>query len=437
MFINDLHQNHYSRYLNLKIPFSCLLDKIMSLHKFPKIAIITTGYKPVPDISGGAVEHLITQIILENERNPQFYFELYTIPHKQLNLYNFNYTHINLVKNWRKNFFKRSISFVFNHLSAKLHSNWRMNFMANEICKRLPTDISAILMENDMDILRAFKRHEKSFPIIYHMHNDFDTFNEKQKTTVAMKWTVKNVSEIWAVSDYVKNHILSNFPNANVQVLKNCIDRKRFSGFAISDKEKHNFRNRYGISNNDFVILYSGRIIKQKGVLEIIHATSLLPNDIPYKLLIAGDLKSASKSYVHKLKNFAQALGKKVIFAGYISQYEIQTAYSIANLVAIPSQWNEAFCLSALEAITNGKVCIASSAGGLPEVLDSTCAKMIPLGNDYAQSFCNAIIELYENYSLRKKMEENAKIKSETFYDSKQYFEQFSNLANVFLNSQK
>lgn len=399
---------------------------------YPKIAIITPGYKPVPDVAGGAVEHLITQLVLENEKTPHYIFELYTIGHPNLAHFNLQHTNLNIVHNWRKNVVKRYFSYAVNHFLAKFHMNLRINFMVNEIINHLPVDLSGIIMENDLDILRALKMKNIKVPIIFHLHNDFDTFAEMQKTRDAMKWTVNNVSEIWAVSNYVKNHILSHFKNANVKVLQNCIDRSRFSE-AIKNEEIETFRKKYGILPDDFVIVYSGRIIRQKGVLELIKAVSLLSEEIPYKLLIVGDMNSAQKRYVHSLYEAAEGLKNKIVFTGYIPQYEIQTAYAAAAIVAVPSQWQEAFCLTALEASCHCKVCIASDSGGLAEVLDSNCAKMIPLGDNYIQNFSNAISELYNEPDIRLKMGINAGKKASTFSDASQYFKDFCALTDNFL----
>ena len=43
------------------------------------IAIITAGLKPVPAVRGGAVEHLTTLLINENEKYNHFYFDVYTL----------------------------------------------------------------------------------------------------------------------------------------------------------------------------------------------------------------------------------------------------------------------------------------------------------------------------------------------------------------------
>ena len=61
---------------------------------FPEILFLSPGYKPVPDVAGGAVEHLMTQLIEQNEKNPHFHFELVTIRDSRLKQDKFSHTHI-------------------------------------------------------------------------------------------------------------------------------------------------------------------------------------------------------------------------------------------------------------------------------------------------------------------------------------------------------
>ena len=231
-----------------------------------KIAIITSGYKPVPDVLGGAVEHLITHIILQNEVSPHFRFDVFTLYDEKLETFDLKYTKLVFIENWRANIIKRSVSYFINCFPKKIKSNYRFSFFAKEVVKKLTADTDVIIMENDLDILRALKPKIDKIPIIFHMHNDFDTLNEKQKTTDSLRWTVENVTELWGVSEYITKHVLSVFPNANVKTFYNSIDRQRFITSTVNVEKIKSFKSLYNICNEDFVILYSGRIIPQKGV---------------------------------------------------------------------------------------------------------------------------------------------------------------------------
>ena len=44
-----------------------------------KIAMITSGFLPVPATKGGAVENLIVNLLNENEKNKKIKFEIFSI----------------------------------------------------------------------------------------------------------------------------------------------------------------------------------------------------------------------------------------------------------------------------------------------------------------------------------------------------------------------
>ncbi len=394
----------------------------------PKILFVSPGYKPVPDIAGGAVEHLMTQIIQENERNPSFKFELITIKDKRLKTDEFKHTRIVQIKDFRRTFFLRTFSFVLNTFFSFFKTNLRYSYLGRKAVEKLSADVSFILIENDVNIFKQIANLKPKIPIVFHMHNDFDTFGEMQKNHSSMKFVIEHANEIWTVSSYLKRHLISEFGieyDSKIHVLENCIDRKRFSPEFVSEEEKYRFQKKYSIEEDDFVILYSGRILKQKGVYELLQVAQILLKKMNYKLIICGDLSAAKKEYRLDLEKIAQTLGNRIVFTGYIPQYEIQTAYAIADIVAVPSQCQEAFCLTALEALCYFKPCVASISGGLADVLDDSCSKMVPLGANFIKEFSVAIQELYENKELYKQMSKNAGARSKLFSDEGKYFEHF------------
>lgn len=403
----------------------------MSKHqKFPKIVFVSSGYKPVPDVKGGAVEHLMTQLINENEKNPHFNFELYTIEDDELtNIQEYyKYTVIHQVKDFRKTFFLRAYSFLINIFYSLFRTYKRFNYLGLKVVRKLENDVTFILVENDVNIFKQIKNKTKNIPIVFHMHNDFDTFGEMQKNKDSMRFVVDNATEIWTVSKYLKRHLEDNFNTSKIKVFENCIDKARFSICSTSNEKVVAYRNRYRISSNTFEILYSGRLLPQKGVLELLNAVAMLPSDMNFKVVIAGEI--CNKKYAKKLIKATDKIKDKVVFIGYIPQYEIQTVYASADLVVIPSQCQEAFCLVAMEAASLGKPCIVSKCGALVDVLNEKNSIFIELGKDFEKKLAESIFSVFYDLKLRESMSKESLILSQKFNDEKDYFKNFCNLAN-------
>ena len=133
----------------------------------------------------------------------------------------------------------------------------------------------------------------------------------------------------------------------------------------------HKFTNK----KSDQIILFAGRIAKDKGVLELMQACDTFFKHNPsLKLVIVGDPDAASKGehavYQDSVKEFAENLGKQCIFTGNVHPEKIRHYYSIADLIAVPSIANEPFCMVALEAMASGRPVIVSQRGAMVEFVD-------------------------------------------------------------------
>ena len=99
--------------------------------------------------------------------------------------------------------------------------------------------------------------------------------------------------------------------------IHNGIDLKPFeSSSAIS-------RETVGFTNDDFVLAFSGRLVPEKGIMELIEA----------------------------MKSRAQELGERIRFTGYIEHKQLPRFLKIANAAVIPSTWQEPFGLTVVEAM--------------------------------------------------------------------------------------
>lgn len=120
------------------------------------------------------------------------------------------------------------------------------------------------------------------------------------------------------------------------------------------------------IKKKDNVIVFSGRMFREKGVEYLIRAFSLVRESA--RLWIVGDgwELQRSKQLVEDL-----SLNKWVEFFGFVSQEELKKIYSQASVGVVPSIWGEPFGLSGIEMMSFGVPVVGFNSGGIAEWLKS------------------------------------------------------------------
>jgi glycosyltransferase involved in cell wall biosynthesis len=167
------------------------------------------------------------------------------------------------------------------------------------------------------------------------------------------------IDTIIAISEFVKNSILreSGFRWRNkIQVVYNGLPE---AFFEIEEKEP---------TDSDLISIFCiGHLIPEKGFQTVISACKKLKeNNIPFFLTIAGD-------GIYKKELMAQALealaSDSYQFVGNITNQ----AYYLnqADLVIVPSLWEEGFGYTVAEAMLMKKVVFGSMKGAIPEVLNN------------------------------------------------------------------
>ena len=110
------------------------------------------------------------------------------------------------------------------------------------------------------------------------------------------------------------------------------------------------------------VLLFTGQLIRGKGVDQLLRALPLLRSD--YRLVIAGEGNQRPE-----LERLAASLkvADKVTFAGWVSDPE--RLYSTCDIAVLPFFWQEPFGLVGPEAMTRGLPVVAFRVGGVDEWL--------------------------------------------------------------------
>ncbi len=220
------------------------------------------------------------------------------------------------------------------------------------------------------------------------------------------KFVYRNIDSILFVSQMALDVFLSTSPkidnNKCSVVLSGIKDRQCDSEF---------LRNKYGIDDNEFVMMYHGRIVPEKGIEILINALPLL-SDIPYRMVFVGD---DTTEYVSGLKKIIseKSLDTKVIWTGY--QKQIDRWIGGCNLGLLPTLAREAFGLSAVEYMMAGKTVVTTDNGAQKEYIQNGVTGILVPPSDSVQ-LSEAIATVYKNGSFtdiginaRKYYEQNLK----------------------------
>jgi D-inositol-3-phosphate glycosyltransferase len=172
-------------------------------------------------------------------------------------------------------------------------------------------------------------------------------------------------------------------------------------------------RERLGICERKYMVLFVGRIERLKGIDTLLEAMAIVVQDFPnWKeeicvCIVGGDTSEDSAvldKEMERLKDLRTELGigDLVTFLGAQAQETLPDHYSAADVVVMPSHY-ESFGMVALEAMACGTPVIASQVGGLSfTVQDGVTGFLVP-GRD-PPALAEKITLLLKDKALRNKL---------------------------------
>lgn len=396
------------------------------------IAIITSGYFPVPAVLGGAVEALDENLIRQNEIEKKLNVTVYSC---------YNADAVEKAKEYQNTKFEfvkipsviqladKIIYYIAKNI---LHKNKSMSY--RYIIQRLyyidcvaatlkENDYDKVVLENHATLFMTLKRHENYKKYIgryyYHLHNAVTN-------DYGCNHIVANCKKVIGVSNYI-NSTLKSFlgekDNNTYCVLKNRIDRDQFA-VNLTSEEKHKIRKQFSLVDEDKVVLFTGRFNPEKGIKELLLAFKNVKTENT-KLLIVGSYYFGSgmvSPFEREMYALAEEMQDRVKFTGFIPYNKMPSIYSIADIVVIPSVWDDPAPLTVIESLTSGKALITTYSGGIPEYADPECSILLSRDGKLVSNLTDAIEKLVNNEELRHKLENAAREKTEmwtvkSFYD--------------------
>ena len=398
-----------------------------------KLAIIAPSDFPIPSVCGGAVENLTSYFIFENEKKPIFRIDVYCAENQELN--DLCFEHCNIIQlalpKYKK--IRKIYCAVFNRIAKQLKIQkakfYFDKYMADSVI--YSNDYNFILVENNMNVfeylLRRINGNEKLY---FHLHNDVIESAYKNKRLCKMVY--ENCEKVFCASQYLKERFelaCETDVHKKIRLLTNCVD---FSVFRICADEKMNeLRKKFSIEKDEYVILYSGRITPEKGVLELVNAIVNLPEAMKVRCIVVGGSwfrTHSENEYLNQLKNKADEYKKRFIFTGYCSYKEIPLLYQLADITVVPSKWEEPFGMVALEALAMGCPLIVTKKGGLKEIPDDKCAYFIDDMDHLTEMVGEMICKHYYCSEAQKQYMRRCAIEKvqKDFYGTEEYFSRLS-----------
>lgn len=163
-------------------------------------------------------------------------------------------------------------------------------------------------------------------------------------------------------------------------------------------------------SPNEF--LYVGRLVDYKGIEDLIHVMSLIrQSGRQIHLNIVGKGPDYYEAHLRQLVK-SMNLGVCVQFYGWKPSSEVRQLMGRASALVVPSR-REAYGLVALEGMAIGTPLIASRAGGLAELVSSSCSLTFEAGN--VKQLADALKTAFDNPSLLKSLAARGRERALTF----------------------
>ncbi len=375
------------------------------------ICILSSFVLPVPAVKGGAVETLITNLADENEQYQELEITIFSIYDKQAQEFSQRYKHTHFVF-IKKTWWDKICTFIYkvvhrltgkscNFLASMERKAWHI------ICAK---QFDQIIFEGGKvhyaKHYLAFYRKEQIF---YHQHCVLTRLPDH---------LYQSVGTVICISDFIKKQWLTlpvNKQPSNVVTLLNGIDLSLFQ------------KVRKSVSNKDFTFFYCGRMVKAKGVLELLQAfvAARLPHS---QLVLAGSITPGGEiraAYIKRLKEGAQN-HPNIRFLGAVKYHDLPKYYTQANYTVVPTLVEEGAGLVVVESLASGTPVIITQSGGMPEYVTTKVSIKVDKKNQIVDHLKEALSLAYYQKTISPQICRQAAQR----FSKQNYYKNYVNILN-------
>jgi len=251
-------------------------------------------------------------------------------------------------------------------------------------------------------------------PLVFHVHSTEQGRSGNGSETLKRleRITADHAERIVTVSYAMRDHLVRlGYQERKIRVVYNGIDVEKYSPTRVSPEARLKTRKDLGISSDEFMILFVGRLSWVKGADTLVQSMPEILSSVPNAKLVivgVGDQQELLKYEVSKL-----GIEDKVILKyEFLPEDEKIKVYAASDVCVFPSKY-EPFGIVCTEAMSMGKPVVVGARG-----VSGFREQVVPSGpnqcgfhiNPYdPHDIAKFIIILLEDEDLRRKCGENAR----------------------------
>lgn len=170
--------------------------------------------------------------------------------------------------------------------------------------------------------------------------------------------------------------------------------------FTWSKERREQRRRELGVAKDEILFTFVGRLVKEKGIYELINAFAVISKEYPKsRLLLVGDTSEKSR-ILRKIKT--QGIHNKVQLAGGVPATDIVNFLNATDIFVFPS-WHEGLPNVVKEASACGLPIVATEVGGIPDVIENGVSGLL-VPPDAPANLIGAIRKLVVDSTLRSRL---------------------------------
>jgi glycosyltransferase involved in cell wall biosynthesis len=263
--------------------------------------------------------------------------------------------------------------------------------------------LEALAGMRDYITIRLFKLfYRKPVCILLKSHgSDIDVLQSKQRLISAtiLPYLQKHITGWLFLSSEERRLIIDSgfLPEQRVFVTKNIVRNNHF-------KRDNSFKQTLKISEDSKVLLFVGRLIKEKGIYEVIEGFAKLVGALSTQtvLIVVGwGIDEAELKQLCERLNIAN----RVIFTGFIPEQDVVNYYANSDVLVFPTYFPEGFPMALFNSVAAGLGVITTPTRAAADYLTSPDNCLWAEGQN-SDSVCKALRNLLSDEQLLESMKQ-------------------------------